>query len=31
VPLARGQSGAVHVVQVQTARGETLQAEPGGF
>lgn len=31
VPLARGQSGAVRVVQVQTARGDILQAEPGRF
>lgn len=31
VPLASGQTGALHGVQVLTARGETLQAEPGGF
>lgn len=31
VPLATGQTGALRGVQVQTARGETLQAESGGF
>ena len=31
VPLAKNQTGAVRSVQVQTARGETLQAEAGGF
>ena len=31
VPLAKGQTGALRGVEVQTARGETLQAETGGF
>lgn len=31
VPLANGQGGALRGVQVKTARGETLQAEDGGF
>ena len=31
VPLQTGQTGALRGVQVQTARGETLQAEAGGF
>jgi fimbrial chaperone protein len=31
VPLANGQAGALRGVQVQTARGETLTAESGGF
>lgn len=31
VPLAPGQSGAPTAVTVETARGETLQAEAGGF
>jgi fimbrial chaperone protein len=31
VPLAKGQEGALRTVQVQTARGETLQAESGDF
>lgn len=31
VPLAKGQTGALRGVEVQTARGETLQAEAGGF
>lgn len=31
VPLASGQTGTVRSVQVQTALGETLQAEGGGF
>lgn len=31
VPLAKGQAGALRSVEVQTARGETLQAESGGF
>jgi fimbrial chaperone protein len=31
VPLAKGQAGMLSRVQVQTARGETLQAERGGF
>lgn len=31
VPLAPGQSGAPTSVKVETARGETLQAEAGGF
>jgi fimbrial chaperone protein len=31
VPLAKGQTGPLRSVQVQTARGETLQAEAGGF
>lgn len=31
VPLQPGQTGAVRGVQTQTARGETLQAEAGGF
>lgn len=31
VPLAPGQSGATLGVKVDTARGETLQAEAGGF
>ncbi len=31
VPLAAGQTGALRGVQVQTTRGETLQAESGGF
>lgn len=31
VPLQPGQTGALRGVQVQTARGETLQAAAGGF
>lgn len=31
VPLAGSQTGALHGVQVQTTRGETLRAEAGGF
>lgn len=31
VPLANGQAGPLRGVQVQTATGETLQAEAGGF
>jgi fimbrial chaperone protein len=31
IPLQPGQTGAVRGVQVQTPRGETLQAEAGGF
>lgn len=31
VPLQTSQTGALRGVQVQTARGETLQAEAGGF
>lgn len=31
VPLAKEQEGALRSVQVQTARGETLQAEAGGY
>lgn len=31
VPLTKGQVGTLRAVQVQTARGETLQAESGGF
>lgn len=31
VPLQAGQTGALRGVQVLTARGETLQAETGGF
>lgn len=31
VPLQAGQAGALQGVQVSTARGETLQAEAGGF
>lgn len=31
VPLQAGQTGALRGVQVNTARGETLQAEAGGF
>lgn len=31
VPLPAGQTGAMRGVQVLTARGETLQAEAGGF
>jgi hypothetical protein len=31
VPLATGQSGALRGVQVQTVRGETLQAEAGSY
>jgi fimbrial chaperone protein len=31
VPLVQGQVGALRSVQVQTARGEMLQAEAGGF
>lgn len=31
VPLQVGQTGALRGVQVNTARGETLQAETGGF
>jgi fimbrial chaperone protein len=31
VPLAKGQGGAPRDLQVRTARGETLQAESGGF
>lgn len=31
IPLQAGQTGALRSVQVQTARGETLQAEAGGF
>lgn len=31
VPLENSQTGALRGVQVQTARGETLQAETGGF
>jgi fimbrial chaperone protein len=31
IPLQAGQTGALRSVQVQTARGETLQAELGGF
>ena len=31
IPLQAGQTGPLHGVQVQTARGETLQAEAGGF
>ncbi len=31
VPLVAGQSGVTRGLQVQTARGETLQAEAGGF
>ena len=31
VPLQPGQTGALRGVQVQTALGETLQVESGGF
>lgn len=31
IPLQPGQTGAMRGVQVQTVRGETLQAEAGGF
>jgi fimbrial chaperone protein len=31
VPLTSGQAGVVQSIQVKTARGETLQAESGGF
>lgn len=31
VPLTKGQAGALHGLQVNTARGETLQAEADGF
>ena len=31
IPLQAGQTSALRSVQVHTARGETLQAEPGGF
>jgi fimbrial chaperone protein len=31
VPLADGQAGGVQGVQIKTARGETLQAQSGGF
>lgn len=31
VPLVKGQEGALRSVRAQTARGETLQAEAGGF
>ena len=31
MPLQPGQTGALRGLQVQTARGETLQAEAGGF
>ena len=31
IPLQAGQTGALRSVQVQTARGETLQAEAGSF
>lgn len=31
LPLTKGQTGALRGVQVNTARGETLQAEAGGF
>jgi len=31
VPLTTGQAGALHGVHITTTRGETLQAESGGF